>query len=155
MFKTRGKLLETVDRLLEENKRLRLDNEAKDVIIKAMTETQDKVVADLKKAMEENKDLSERVRTLEKSLSELGKQVREQTGADVLLHALRSIVHITTSGKNAMNREAQIKAMSEQERLHKMYDRACQQAQTSGLSGYFSNVFPQQDLSDLRKAFGL
>ena len=145
MWETRGKLLETVNRLLDENKQLRAEGAAKDKAIETMTGDRDKVLADLKKALEENKDLQERIKGLKRSLAEVFKQVRDQTGADLLLLSFKEILKVL--GKHDMGRGAVLKEMSEIEKAHKKYDLAQQRA------GFGSSI-PQQAREDMCSLLG-
>ena len=156
MLKTRGKLLATIDRLLDENKQMRLDGEGTQAIIDSLTQAQDKVCADLKKALEENKELHERVKELKKSLAETGRKVRDQSGADLLFLSLKAIIRVL--GKHDTVKDVVRKEMSEIEKMHRQYDAAAQQARQLEIPGARIGSSVPQDagrvLSLFESAFG-
>ena len=149
MWKTKGKLLETVDKLLDENKRLRQDKEIYDDLLAKAGEERDKLRAENEKLKSDAGKRDDELLSLRKRLKEMSKQLRDQAAADILLHALKGIKKVLGGTmEKAEHQDVYAKQAAE---LQKRYDKAAQMAQAQQGSAFGGDLY----LSDgpLRKIF--
>ena len=123
MWKTKGKLLETVDKLLDENKRLRQDKEIYDDFLAKAGEERDKLRAENEKLKSDAGKRDDELLSLRKRLEEMSKQLRDQAAADILLHALKGIKKVL--GGTMEKAEHQDVYAKQEAELQKRYDKAC------------------------------